>query len=58
PPKVEYSLTARGRTLEPVIMALKKWGDENTGFRRDPESPADLDEHARDCPVSCVQAGE
>lgn len=29
PPKVEYSLTERGRTLEPVIMALKKWGDEH-----------------------------
>uniref|UniRef100_UPI003B5974BA winged helix-turn-helix transcriptional regulator n=1 Tax=Novacetimonas labruscae TaxID=3229898 RepID=UPI003B5974BA len=57
PPKVEYSLTARGRSLEPVIMALKKWGDENTGFRRDPESAADLDEPAADCPVSCVQAG-
>ncbi|WP_206059757.1 winged helix-turn-helix transcriptional regulator [Novacetimonas cocois] len=57
PPKVEYSLTPRGRTLEPVIMALKKWGDENTGFRRDPEAPADLDEPAADCPVSCVQAG-
>ena len=57
PPKVEYSLTSRGRTLEPVIMALKKWGDENTGFRRDPESPADLDEPAADCPVSCVEAG-
>ena len=27
PPKVEYSLTPRGRTLEPVIMALKAWGD-------------------------------
>lgn len=27
PPKVEYSLTARGRTLEPVIMALKAWGE-------------------------------
>ncbi|MCJ8352939.1 MULTISPECIES: winged helix-turn-helix transcriptional regulator [Acetobacteraceae] len=57
PPKVEYSLTPRGRTLEPVIMALKKWGDENTGFRRDPVSPAKLDEPAADCPVSCVQAG-
>ncbi|MCX2561225.1 helix-turn-helix domain-containing protein [Acetobacter farinalis] len=33
PPKVEYSLTARGRTLEPVIMALKAWGDENAAFR-------------------------
>lgn len=27
PPKVEYSLTARGRSLEPVIRALKDWGE-------------------------------
>jgi DNA-binding HxlR family transcriptional regulator len=27
PPKVEYSLTRRGRSLKPVIMALKAWGD-------------------------------
>jgi len=27
PPKVEYSLTDRGRSLEPVIKALKAWGD-------------------------------
>ena len=27
PPKVEYSLSERGRSLEPVIMALKAWGD-------------------------------
>ncbi|MBD8876014.1 winged helix-turn-helix transcriptional regulator [Roseibium polysiphoniae] len=27
PPKVEYSLTERGRSLEPVIRALKDWGD-------------------------------
>jgi DNA-binding HxlR family transcriptional regulator len=27
PPKVEYSLTARGRSLEPVISALKAWAD-------------------------------
>ena len=50
PPKVEYSLTPRGRSLEPVITALKVWGDANVtlvpevaltgsggecGFRRD-----------------------
>jgi len=31
PPKVEYSLTERGRSLEPVIRALKTWGDLHTG---------------------------
>jgi DNA-binding HxlR family transcriptional regulator len=29
PPRVEYSLTERGRTLQPVIAALKDWGDRN-----------------------------
>jgi DNA-binding HxlR family transcriptional regulator len=29
PPRVEYSLSPRGRSLEPVIMALKHWGDAN-----------------------------
>ncbi len=27
PPRVEYSLTARGRDLEPVIEALAAWGN-------------------------------
>lgn len=26
PPKVEYSLTSLGKTLEPVILELEKWG--------------------------------
>jgi DNA-binding HxlR family transcriptional regulator len=29
PPRVEYRLTDLGRTLEPVITALKQWGDEH-----------------------------
>ncbi|WP_054310674.1 helix-turn-helix domain-containing protein [Mesorhizobium sp. 1M-11] len=29
PPRVEYSLTDRGRSLEPIILALKRWGDDN-----------------------------
>lgn len=29
PPKVEYSLSERGRSLEPVINALKAWGEAN-----------------------------
>lgn len=32
PPKVEYSLSPRGRTLEPVIMALKAWGDTHVAL--------------------------
>lgn len=27
PPRVEYSLTVKGRTLEPVIQALASWGN-------------------------------
>lgn len=27
PPKVEYSLTDFGRTLEPIILMMKDWGD-------------------------------
>jgi len=27
PPKVEYSLTSAGRTLKPVLSALKLWGE-------------------------------
>lgn len=26
PPRVEYSLTARGRTLKPLLVRLKDWG--------------------------------
>ncbi len=26
PPKVEYSLTEFGRTLEPILMSLRNWG--------------------------------
>jgi DNA-binding HxlR family transcriptional regulator len=29
PPRVDYSLSALGRSLEPVIVALKTWGDDN-----------------------------
>ena len=29
PPRVEYSLSERGRSLAPVIRALKEWGDEH-----------------------------
>lgn len=42
PPKVEYSLTPRGRTLEPVILALKTWGEENVLAPSSPETGGSL----------------
>ena len=29
PPRVEYSLTALGRSLEPVLMAMDDWAQKN-----------------------------
>ncbi|GGB04678.1 hypothetical protein GCM10011491_35960 [Brucella endophytica] len=29
PPKVEYSLSPLGRSIGPILMALKEWGDAN-----------------------------
>jgi DNA-binding HxlR family transcriptional regulator len=29
PPRFEYFLTAKGRELGPVLMALKKWGEKH-----------------------------
>jgi DNA-binding HxlR family transcriptional regulator len=34
PPKVEYSLTAFGKTLMPVIAELGSWGDEHADHLR------------------------
>lgn len=31
PKEVEYSLTEEGKSLEPVIKAMKDWGQENAG---------------------------
>jgi DNA-binding HxlR family transcriptional regulator len=27
PPRVEYALSAEGRSLEPVLLALMRWGE-------------------------------
>lgn len=34
PPKVEYSLTSYGRTLDPIIKALGTWGDRHLTTQR------------------------
>ncbi|QPJ65260.1 MAG: helix-turn-helix transcriptional regulator [Candidatus Nitrohelix vancouverensis] len=29
PPKVEYSLTQKGKSLRPILLALEKWGNQH-----------------------------
>ncbi|MFD1147073.1 winged helix-turn-helix transcriptional regulator [Saccharothrix hoggarensis] len=43
PPRHEYRLTARGRELTPVILALMAWGDRHVPT---PSGPPTLVEHA------------
>jgi DNA-binding HxlR family transcriptional regulator len=31
PPRVEYAITPLGKTLLPVVLAMKRWGDKQTG---------------------------
>jgi DNA-binding HxlR family transcriptional regulator len=34
PPKVEYSLTPFGRTLEPILRQMKEWGERYSEYNR------------------------
>lgn len=40
PPKVEYSLSPLGQSLQPIILALKQWGDDNMHRFVRPEAKA------------------
>lgn len=48
PPKVEYSLSPLGRSMEPVLLALKGWGDAHIGLYGKPKGhdPREADEAA------------
>jgi DNA-binding HxlR family transcriptional regulator len=39
PPKVEYSLTPTGRTLEPVLEAMHYWGEQYISLRSQKADP-------------------
>lgn len=32
PPRVEYSLTSRGKSFVPILLAMKQWGEEELGL--------------------------
>ncbi|MEM9839600.1 MAG: helix-turn-helix domain-containing protein [Pseudomonadota bacterium] len=38
PPKVEYSLTTYGRSLEPILLAMRDWGAFHTERLKSPGS--------------------
>ena len=38
PPKVEYRLSPLGRSMEPILLALKDWGDKNLSLYGKPKS--------------------
>lgn len=43
PPKVEYSLSPLGRSMAPVLEALKEWGDANIGLYGKPQAGVSQD---------------
>jgi len=43
PPRVEYSLTATGRSLEPVLAALAQWGQRYLDTQGHPERYGEAD---------------
>jgi DNA-binding HxlR family transcriptional regulator len=42
PPKVEYSLSPLGRSMEPVLLALKIWSDANIDLFGQPDSSNEI----------------
>jgi DNA-binding HxlR family transcriptional regulator len=44
PPKVEYSLSPLGRSMEPILLSLKAWGDANIGLYGKPTAAPGNDE--------------
>ena len=40
PPKVEYSLSDRGRTFIPILLSLSAWGEANMDLFQQPEAVA------------------
>jgi DNA-binding HxlR family transcriptional regulator len=43
PPKVEYSLSPLGRSMEPVLLSLRTWGDANIDLFTQPSAIEPID---------------
>lgn len=41
PPKVEYKISPFGRSLEPILISLKEWGEQYRQFHGDSQDNAD-----------------
>ncbi len=56
PPKVEYSLSPLGRSMEPVLLALKAWGDANISLYGKPKGidPREGSQRAKAAPASAT----
>lgn len=44
PPKVEYSLSPLGSSMQPILQALRTWGNEHRALFSSLTSPAPVDE--------------
>ena len=45
PPKVEYQLSELGKSLEPILLALKQWRDTHIGLYGKPRPQDMIDEN-------------
>lgn len=45
PPKVEYQLSELGKSLEPILLALKQWGDTHISLYSKPHPQDMIDEN-------------
>jgi DNA-binding HxlR family transcriptional regulator len=52
PPRVEYSLTAYGMTLTPVLQSMADWGEKHAGRAAKPVAASRLDGRGRPSPHS------
>ena len=43
PPKVEYSLTEFGRSLEPILLMMREWGDQYISKLREQKQSNEVD---------------